>query len=174
MHGMVNLDTPPDDLRIEYAYYTDDTDTCGSTDPFNFPMVPEPEPLDSQNIPLSYEVSNLLRNNDFFLFDHPGGTLVVTLNYKTPSAVEADLDLIIYKNSGPFGFSDGVVGSASTEPGAGVGNVEKEVATMGNLPAGHYLINVYAYRGIGNATSFELLINISGAGDKNLCPIAIP
>lgn len=153
------------ELRREYAYQVDTiANGASSCTGLNFSMDPVSDSNDYQN-------SDLHLNNEFFYYQHSGGSLSLTLRYKTASGTEANLDLLVYFDEGPFGYSyersDGVVFPyiASTYPDGNSGDTESETINLGNQPAGDYLINVYALGGVGNATTFELKV-----GSTKLCP----
>jgi hypothetical protein len=158
-HGMVDDTSNLRELRREYAYYID-TISNGATSCSgqNFTI----QPLSESK---SYGESNLYRNNDFFYYQHSGGNLSITVNYTTASGTEANLDLYIYDDEVPFGFTNFVLGSSTTFPSGSSGDVESMTVNAGNRPAGDYLINVYALGGIGNTTTFEIQ-----AGSTRLCP----
>ena len=164
-HKLVNTTSPVRELRREYGYLVDNTSNgainCGLGR--NFSLTPKP---DSN----SYEDSNLLRNNDFFLLKHNGGPLSITLNYKTNSGTKANLDLYLYGKNGSFGYkkstyNDGYIASSIKIPSASLSVVDSESFNLGSQPAGDYLINVYANAGQGGPTEFELR-NANG----KLCP----
>ncbi|MCB9025700.1 MAG: hypothetical protein H6625_05245 [Bdellovibrionaceae bacterium] len=158
-HGMNDDTSNNRELRREYAYYIDTisngADNCSGQ---NFTIYPKSESKD-------YTESNLFRNNDFFYLQHPGGNLSITLKYKTASGTEANLDLYIYDDKGPFGFANGVVGYSTSFPNGTSGDTETVTVNAGTQAAGDYLINVYALGGIGSTTNFELI-----SGSKKLCP----
>lgn len=158
-HGMPNDTSNSRELRRAYAYQVDTTaNGASSCVGNNFSIQPKSESN-------SYSNSNLLRNNDFFYYRHDGGSLTVTLKYKTASGSEANLDLYVYNNDGPFGYSNGLLGSATSFPDGNITTDETEVVNLGNRAAGDYLINVYALGGIGGLTNFEIR-----TGSGKLCP----
>jgi hypothetical protein len=105
------------------------------------PMVTEPR-------------SNLLRSNDFYLFQYGGGGGTLSLNYTQVSGVAIDLDLYLYKSgyvyqedySESIGKTTGGVALKSDrslvlDGGATAG---LESFSLAGLSAGYYLINVKA------------------------------
>lgn len=170
MHGLVD-DTGSYYLK-EYGYYVDNVGSCG---PQNFSITP-----DSTYNYCHYDsglgdytcanepAQDYLSNSDFFHYKHSGGTLSLTLNYTTASGTEADLDLIVYNTSARIFSSDDAVASSMNSPNNATGDVETESVSK-SLPAGDYLIQVYAYDGIGSATTYELKV-----GGTNLCPTSLP
>ena len=88
------------ELRREYAYFIDTVaNGASSCSGQNFSM----DPLSENQ---GYPDSNLYRNNDFFYYQHNSadGNLTITINYTTASGTEANLDLYVYEDEGPFGF----------------------------------------------------------------------
>ena len=107
----------------------------------------------------SFAKSDQYRNNDFYYYDHPGGTLTVGLSWSGASV--ADLDLYIYQQGYTFGTSSSMVAKDDTQTSTTSGTA---TATAASLPAGRYMINVMAYTGIygstGNrTTSYTMTIN---------------
>ncbi|MCB0356684.1 MAG: hypothetical protein KDD40_06735, partial [Bdellovibrionales bacterium] len=95
-HGMVDDTSNNRELRREYAYLIDTVaNGASSCSGQNFTIVPKSESKD-------YSESNLYRNNDFFYVQHAGGNLTITVNYTTASGTEANLDVYIYDDEGPF------------------------------------------------------------------------
>jgi hypothetical protein len=97
----------------------------------------------------SYSLSNQFRNNDFFLYNHTGGPLPVSLNWSGSGSV--DLDLFIYRPGYVFGSSSSMAAFDNRDAlGSTTGSA---IATTGsasvnpNLPAGLYIINVMAATG---------------------------
>ena len=110
----------------------------------------------------SFSTSNLLRNNDFFVYDHPGGPLSVSLTWRTWQTYhKADLDLYIYKEGYYFGDSSTMAAKSDTASDSNSGS--ESINTV--LPAGTYMINVMAYTGIYQTpnvthdTSYKLQLN---------------
>ncbi len=158
-HGMPDYTTTSSELRKEYAYLIDTiangANNCTNQ---NFTITPKSESK-------AYSESNLYRNNDFFYIKHSGGNLTVTVKYTTASGTEANLDVYIYNEDGPFGYSNGLVGSSTSFPDGSTGDIETITVNAGTQSAGNYLINVYALGGIGNTSTFEI-----NSGSGKLCP----
>ena len=97
----------------------------------------------------SYSMSNQFTNNDFYLYNHPGGTLPVSFTWSGSGAV--DLDLYIYSAGYVFGNQSSwraydmrdAVGSSTGSAVATTGSS----SVSANLPAGLYIINVMAATG---------------------------
>ncbi len=89
-----------------------------------------------------FATANHLQNNDFYVYNHPGGTLNLNLTWSHGSN-RADLDLYIYQEGYSFGRS-GLAGKSDATTIATSGSE----SISGNLPAGTYMINVYAYTGL--------------------------
>lgn len=85
----------------------------------------------------SYSQSNLLKNNDFFQYNHSGGSLTLTLNHQNTS----DLDLFLYREDFRFGESGDMISASNSDTEA------TETISLGNLAAGTYMINVMTYTG---------------------------
>ncbi|MCB0391510.1 MAG: hypothetical protein KDD58_09470 [Bdellovibrionales bacterium] len=158
-HGMVDDTSNNRELRKEYAYLIDTiANGASNCSGQNFTISPKAESKD-------YTESNLYRNNEFFYIQHGGGNLTITLNYTTVSGTEANLDVYVYNDEGPFGYANGVIGYNTNSPNGTSGDVEAVTVSLGSQPAGDYLINVYALGGIGNTTTFKL-----SNGSGQLCP----
>ena len=158
-HGMIDDTSNNRELRREYAYLIDTVaNGASSCSGQNFTITPKTESKD-------YTESNLFRNNDFFYVQHAGGSLSITVSYTTASGTEANLDVYVYDNKGPFGYANGLVGYSTNFPNGTAGDVETATVNMGSQPAGDYLVNVYALGGIGNPTTFEV-----SSGSGKLCP----
>lgn len=89
----------------------------------------------------SYSSSNLLRNNDFFVYPHPGGPISLSLTWTSTAPV--DLDLYIYKEGYFFGDSSTMAAVSYTD--LRTTNGSESINT--SLPPGTYMINVMAYTG---------------------------
>lgn len=158
-----------DEFLREYAFYVDNTGGCAAN---NFSITPYDDPTTD---PSDIATSNLLRNNDFFHYKHPGGTVTFRMNYTVAggAAVETDMDLYIYNSKARFGVSTDVGGRFSERtPDGNNATPEYETVTATNLAAGDYLINVFVFTGTAiSATpiAFELLAN-----GVRLCPAPQP
>lgn len=96
-----------------------------------------------------YPKMNQFYSNDFYLINHPGGTLTVHLSYGPQSGLLADvrdLDLWVYKEGYYFGddSASNIAGVGRYDPVAALTNTESVSVTA---PAGYYLINVNYYVG---------------------------
>ncbi len=112
----------------------------------------------------SYGTSNQFDSNDFYLVNHPGGTMTVNLSYNSGSR---DLDLWIYKEGYSFGNypSTGTLAVSASDPSGGPSSAE---AISVSAPAGYYLVNVNYYTG-GTGTPWPALtydLTVGGAS----CP----
>jgi hypothetical protein len=106
----------------------------------------------------SFSKSDQYRNNDFYIYDHPGGALNLGLTWS--GAGIADLDLYIYKTGYVFGTASTVAAKNDTETSTTSGSAP--IST--SLAAGRYMINVMAYTGLYGgvttaATTYALTIN---------------
>lgn len=88
-------------------------------------------------------------NNDFFYYNHPGGTFNIKLTYQTTDSVsgtESDLDLFVYNTKARYGNANDMKLIAQTYFDGDASTPEIEQASK-SLPAGKYLINVKVYTG---------------------------
>lgn len=140
----------------------------------------------------SFATSDLLRSNDFYRFDHPGGALNLELFYAKDPANPVDLDLYLYRPKYMFGrASDMLLSSAFAGDGcplSGSGSDESNpfrgqngcptvpaglTSTFGYekgagyLAAGTYMINIQADTSVraGAPTTYVLLLN-----GQTVCP----
>ena len=90
----------------------------------------------------SFSTSDQFRSNDFFRYDHSGGSLSLSLTWSGGDV--ADLDLYLYKEGYTFGSSSTMAAKsdATTTTTSGSESISSSLA------AGTYLINVMAYTGI--------------------------
>jgi hypothetical protein len=97
----------------------------------------------------SYEDSNQFRHNDFYLYNHAGGSLPVSLTWSSDKGV--DLDLYIYRAGYTFGGASSVLAYDIRDAnGSTSGSAIKTTGSASvspNLPAGVYMINVMAATG---------------------------
>jgi len=112
-----------------------------------------------------FTTSDQLRNNDFIIYTHAGGTLTLGLSWS--GASNADLDLFVYPQGYLFGadgsrYSYGwsVAARTSTSTTSGTESISTTLA------AGNYMINVKAYTGIYSSvgtynTTYNLTLNSS-------------
>lgn len=117
----------------------------------------------------SFASSDMFNNNDFFVVDHPGGTLSVQVQWGGGNA--ADLDLYVYKPG--YAFGDSSSSSMAASDAAESSSTSGVASVSPNLPAGTYMINVMAYTGIYGSvgtynTSYTLRIN-----GQIACPAAL-
>jgi hypothetical protein len=107
----------------------------------------------------SFGLSNQFRNNDFYIYNHPGGALPVSLTWSGSGSV--DLDLYIYRAGYVFGSSSSILAydmrdaTGSTTTGS--------ASVSPSLPAGTYIINVMAATGsmtanVSASTTYSLSI----------------
>ncbi len=132
---------------------------CGSDDPAQAMSV-----YKDGNDTGSYATSNLLRNNDFFVYHHPGGPFSATLSWN--GADEVDLDLYVYKEGYYFGDSSTMAAYSDL---ANLGFSGSETIKK-SLPAGSYMINVMAFTGFYKGTdtfNTSYILKING---ENKCP----
>lgn len=113
----------------------------------------------------SFATSDQLRNNDFFVYHHPGGSFTASMNWSGSDQV--DLDLYLYREGYSFGYEPSM---AAKSDGAAVGTSGSESITLPSLSSGYYMINIMAYTGIYETsaprnTFYRLMINGS-----NTCP----
>ena len=113
---------------------------------------------DIGNIDGSYAATDLLRNNDFYIYEHSGGTLDIVLNYTTSNANPADLDLYLYREGYTYGTTTDMAGQSrqSLRAASGTETINQAVAP------GFYIINVMAFTGTpgpGAAAQYNLTIN---------------
>lgn len=106
----------------------------------------------------SFKTSDQFRNNDFFVYQHPGGAFSATLDWNGTG--NADLDLYIYKEG--YFFGDSSTMAAKSDAASEATSGSESVNTV--LPAGTYMINIMAYTGIYKSTgtystSYTLQLN---------------
>jgi hypothetical protein len=104
--------------------------------------------------------ANLYQNNDFYIYNHPGGAMTAHLAWAGPDS--ADLDLYVYQSGYSYGSSTGRVGYSIAQTTATSGT--EQVST--SLPAGQYIINVVGFTGnttylnnTSHSTTYSLTIN---------------
>ncbi|MES2854970.1 MAG: hypothetical protein V4692_03855, partial [Bdellovibrionota bacterium] len=90
----------------------------------------------------SPDTSDQFRHNDFLIYNHPGGSATILLEW-TGAAV-ADLDLYLYREDYVYGASTGRVAYSYAESNTTSGSE----SVTASLAAGKYLINVVAYTGV--------------------------
>lgn len=105
-----------------------------------------------------FSTSDQFRNNDFYVYDHPGGSLTITATWSGSSTV--DLDLYLYKTNYVYGSSSSAVIYNNDENKGTSGTV----SMSGTVAAGTYMINVMAYTGIYSSsgtynTNYSFTIN---------------
>jgi hypothetical protein len=122
----------------------------------------------------TFATSNLVANNDFYFFKHPGGTFALRLNYSSVggTGTEADIDLYLYDSRGRYGVSNDIKAYSYKEPDGNAATAEFESFSK-NLPSGDYLINVRVFTRQstfpGNPVEYTLTYG-TGSGAKLLCP----
>jgi hypothetical protein len=89
----------------------------------------------------SPDTADQFRNNDFYLYTHPGGPLTILLTWS--GGAVADLDLYLYKRDYAYGTSTGRLGYsyAESHTTSGTESISR------TLEAGVYLINVVGFTG---------------------------
>ncbi len=120
----------------------------------------------------SFSLSNQFRNNDFYIYDHPGGVLPVSLTWSGSGSV--DLDLYIYKADYVFGSSRSILaydmrdanGSSNGSATATTGSA----SVAPNLPAGIYMINVMAATGSMTSGSSQTTTYSLSVANHAACP----
>lgn len=107
-----------------------------------------------------FSTSDQLRNNDFYYYQHGGGTLTLSLTWSGGDAV--DLDLYLYKEG--YVFGQGSTMAAYSYETSLVASGSETVSK--SIPAGQYLINVNAYTGqysgvgtVNHTTYYVLKVN---------------
>lgn len=161
------LATNTERFRRKYALYVDDTPSCSHS----FVMTPVLE-----SAPNSFSGSNLVTNNDFLFYKHPGGALALTLSYVTTSGTkQVDLDLFLYKEAGRFGYGSDLAGYSNDSPTTTIGATQTESITLSNLAAGDYLIDVKAWAGSSAADGVSTATyHLEISGGAQLCPAPQP
>lgn len=106
----------------------------------------------------SFAKSDQYRNNDFYLYSHPGGTLNLNLSWSGAGIV--DLDLYVYRVDYVFGTASTIAAKNDSESSTTSGTA----AITASLAAGKYMINVMAYTGLYGGvttanTTYSLTIN---------------
>lgn len=117
----------------------------------------------------SFAKADQLRNNDFYAYNHGGGTLSVGLEWSGTSAV--DLDLYIYKPGYTYGDSSSSSMAAADE--TETNTLSGAASVSPNLPAGTYMINVMAFTGkltTGSSRTINYQLKING---QLACPSAL-
>jgi hypothetical protein len=113
--------------------------------------------------------SNMFRDNDFFQYNHPGGTFRARIVYTAAVPNPTNLDLIIWKSDFRISDSDDIVAISATET---AGTTDEVNLT---LPAGLYMINVFGdtsnTSGNPTATNYNLQIH-NGTSYQYACPTA--
>lgn len=134
----------------------------------------------------SFATSDHYRNNDFYRFDHAGGTAALELFYSKSTTDTPDLDLYVYKTKYIFGrAADMLISSAFTGDGCPASGAQSDLtnpfrsqngcpakpaglsSTFGYergsifLAPGTYMINVQVDTSVraGAATNYMLLLN---------------
>lgn len=105
----------------------------------------------------TYDAANYVNgdqfyDNDFYVYEHSGGTLAVHLGYSTSTA---DLDLIVWNNGYAYGTASDIAASSINQSDGG----DEDVSAT--LAAGTYMINVNVNTSIrrGSASTYTLTIN---------------
>ena len=122
----------------------------------------------------SFQLSNQFQNNDFFVYNHGGGTLPVSFTWGGGGSV--DLDLFIYGAGYVYGSSSSILaydmrdanGSTSGSAIAATGSA----SVAPNLPAGLYIINVMAATGAMSTGSVSTTYSLS-IGNHAACPSSL-
>jgi hypothetical protein len=115
----------------------------------------------------SFATSNLLVNNDFYVYSHPGGVLTIVLSWSSVNGTTpVDLDLYLYKSGYIYGNSASVIALDQTESSTPTGTA----TISANVGAGTYMINIMAFTGLytGTATvptTYSMKIN-----NQTACP----
>lgn len=112
----------------------------------------------------SFERSDLLRNNDFFYYSHPGGTL--NWNVAWTGAGTVDLDLYVYNTTYMYGRESSVLAFKRTVA-SGTSGSENITAS---LPAGTYMLNVQADTSIYGTTASAATAYTMTLNGSNICP----
>lgn len=87
----------------------------------------------------TFSKSNQFASNDFYLYEHTGGSLTVTL---TTASGPADLDLYVYRDGYTFGSSSDMIGRSDTFR-CTAGQTTETVTTTAS--AGTIMVNVKVY-----------------------------
>jgi len=114
----------------------------------------------------SPDTSDQFRRNDFYIWDHPGGTLNLTLSWKDGGV--ADLDVYVYKKDYVYGTTTGRVASSDTESTKTFGT---ETISK-SLSAGRYIVNIVGYTGVAsylNTSTYTTYYTLKIDGTK-VCP----
>lgn len=160
--------------RREYAQYVDTTGACGTA--YNFDILPQSVSGDAH----TFSTSDLYRNNNFYHIYVPTPRTNVTFRLiyqdNDGSGPVADLDLYLYNSNARFGYSSDWVGYSRAQPTGNAATVQYETISLGSLPAGHYLLNVFVYTGesIGGLTDYKIEHSYSGQSSTNLCVSTLP
>ena len=116
--------------------------------------------------PGSYPLgSDQFSSNDFYLYQHSGGTLSLQLTYgpvEGATQPDADLDLYVYKNHYSYQDKDDILASSIGKKDQGMESIEIEA------PLGAYMINILVWtkRGpshqipeLGSKSEYQLTVN---------------
>ena len=112
----------------------------------------------------SFQKSDQFRNNDFYVYPHPGGSINWTVSWSGGGTV--DMDLFIYDSKYMYGRESSILAYKRTSASGTSGS--ENIST--SLPAGTYMLNVQAdtsiYSGTGtSSTSYGMTLNGSA-----ICP----
>ena len=115
--------------------------------------------------------SNQHSSNDFYLYDHKGGSLSIELTYSptnenTLDKNKADLNLYLYHNKYSYQEEDDMIGSSDDEDDEG------SESLRANVPKDVYMVNVMVWTRkenrrvvLGDESTYNLKIN-----GESLCP----
>lgn len=143
--------------RLEYAQYITPDNGCSDAAYF-VTLTPSNAPPGGAAPSTDY-----YRDHDFYHIVFSGttaGSLTVEFQDADSSGTKADLDLFLYDSGAKiFDTSDRKAfttsQNASTDPTVS----EVDTATLSNLPAGDYLLQVFSWYGTGSAVRYALKLN---------------
>jgi hypothetical protein len=123
----------------------------------------------------SYTYANQFRNNDFYIYNHAGGALPVSLTWSGAGSV--DLDIYIYGAGYVFGSSSSILAkdirdSNGSSTGSAIGT-SGSASVNPSLPAGLYIINVMAATGsmtVNTSSSTTYALSIA---NHAACPLSL-
>ena len=165
------IQTAEDQLATRANYANTLSNGTGCPTSITAAHVPGASPLNNpgrQPEDGSFVNSNQFKSNDFYQFDHAGGTLNISLTYTTTGGNAADLDLYLWTEDYAYGntASDNLLGSSEATISNGASNGSETINIL-NMAAGTYMINVKydTTNGIKSAGNYSLSIN-----SESKCP----